>query len=264
MKLDYFPQIIGLSFLALLLFGIFVYAAPQGPDTFSVGLSERLSVVANQNTAALAGNVTALVIEGRTITRYWQGYFGNVSGNIVLADSAGNNLYVWNVGAPDGEVYATRFNPVNWTNVWCANISDLENEDEAFLLVNVSSDTDTINRTFNKSEFDTFYVGSINFTNGNQHCRATAVNNTGFGASFYEVILVDGDNRTQQGEYGDSLQGPGVVNRTIYVGLIDQNVGSFRVGSNADFQLMVPEPGAGDEAYPDGTTTTYYFYVELE
>src|SRR3989344_5501931 len=222
-----------LSIFIMLSVGIFVYAAPQGPDTFSVGLSERLSVVANQNTAALAGNVTAFVIEGRTITRYWQGYFGNVSGNIVLADSAGNNLYVWNVGAPDGEVYATRFNPVNWTNVWCANISDLENEDEAFLLVNVSSDTDTINRTFNKSEFDTFYVGSINFTNGNQHCRSTAVNNTGFGASFYEVILVDGDNRTQQGEYGNSLQGPGVVNRTIYVGLIDQNVGSFRVGSNA-------------------------------
>ena len=251
-----------LSIFIMLSVGIFVYAAPQGPDTFSVGLSERLSVVANQNTAALAGNVTALVIEGRTITRYWQGYFGNVSGNIVLADSAGNNLYVWNVGAPDGEVYATRFNPVNWTNVWCANISDLENEDEAFLLVNVSSDTDTINRTFNKSEFDTFYVGSINFTNGNSGCRATAVNNTGFGASFYEVILVDADNRTQSGQYAAGTV-PN-VNRSIYVGLIDQNVGSFRVGSNADFQLMVPEPGAGDEAYPDGTTTTYYFYVELE
>jgi hypothetical protein len=56
---------------------------------------------------ALAGNVTELSISGFSITQSWQGYFGNVTGTIMLSDSSDNVMYNWSLASPEGEIYAS-------------------------------------------------------------------------------------------------------------------------------------------------------------
>jgi len=193
---------------------------------------------------AQAGNVTEINIFGFSTTQSWQGYFGNVSGTIQLADSSDNIMYNWSLASPQGEVYATTSASVEWSSIACFNLS--ENHIALESAFNISSDdVDGVNETFSNSwPHDLFYTNNVQFNEG--QCAATSLfDSTGVSVDdhFEEVLLTDQSSSTQ----------------VIFTSILDENVLGFD-GRPHDFEMLVLEDGHGT----DTATTPYYFYVELE
>jgi hypothetical protein len=218
---------------------------------------------------ALAGNVTGINVMGYTTTETWQGYFGNVSGTIQLADSNDYVMYNWTQISPRGEIYASTNSTITWTNVMCFNYTAIASGAaetgigtsgpggteafgtnltglEAQYGIN-SSDVDGVNETFNfggglPGGHHLFYTASRLFTEG--ECPTTQVYaNTGpVAAKFTEVLLYEP-----------------VTTSVIFTSLLENDMIGFDTATH-DFELMVLDNGHGT----DTSTTRYYFFVEIE
>lgn len=240
-------RILGILFvvaLSLSVVGI-VLAEPTGPTEAITPLSSsRFGLNAAQTTSAFAGNVTEFNLNANSITQTWQGYFGNITGRIVLGNSNNNTLYDWTLSSPQGEIYATRLATVpTWSSIACADSTDISTEETA-LGVNPAVDKDSVNNTFfNTTSFSTFYVGSVEINQGSQDCYATYLyNSTGpQSVDFAQVLLADGSGEI------------------IYTGLLEDDALGFD-GRTHDFQMLVGEDGHDGDTAP----STYYFYLELE
>lgn len=212
----------------------FVFAVAPSGATVTPGTSSSAAEDPAGSVDAIAGNVTELNIFGYSTTQAWQGYFGNVSGAIRLADASNNVLYNWSLASPQGEVYASTSDTITWGSVACMGSTDAL---EASLNI-ASDDVDGIDETFNLNNHDSFYTNNIFFNTGD--CNNTKVyNNVGVG-TFDEVLLTDGTE-------------------TIYASLLLEDVVGFD-GATHDFEMLVPEDGHGT----DTSVTTYYFWVEIE
>jgi hypothetical protein len=213
---------------------------------------------------AIAGNITELGISGFTTTQTWQGYFGNITGVIQLADSNDNVLYNWSQASPRGEVYASTNQSVQWLNIQCLNFSSVgDYTAEAGLGGTTSlygtnlsqihsqygidlSDPDSVNATFNllgAGTHDAFFTASQQFDEG--ECQSTRVyDNTGIGVTniFEEALLYEP-----------------VTSSVVFASIIEQDVTGFDSASH-DFEMLVLENGHGIDIAP----TPYYFFVELQ
>jgi len=216
-------------------------AEPTGPSSIDPIGSSRFPVTSASNISAIAGNVSELNFESNSITNTWQGYFGNISGSILLGDANNNTLYNWTSASPNGEIYATRSSTApSWATIGCADETELNTEDTD-LGVNSTVDQDAVNRTFlNTTAFSAFYVGNVNI-NSTQDCRATHLNdeNGAPSSAFAEVLLSDTTN-------------------LIYTGLITTPTVGFDNRTH-QFQMLVGENGHSDNT----DVTPYYFYLEL-
>lgn len=251
--------------------------APNGPTGLDRGDDQRLQVKLAINTTAYAGNITEINFTAWSITRTWQGYFGEVRGTIVLADSNNYTMYDWNNADPDGRIYAARTANVNWTSIACANYSSKLSESEAIFTGTNETNRDAEwpmdrpNATFVTSinsgvsqyaNYSTFWVGSVqingtfNSTGGNEltQCYSTVMHNwTGWVDNdqnagndmnrFREVVLAD--------DYGNG--------NIVYTAILEDDYKGFDNVTH-DFQMIVGEDGHGT----DTATSNYYFYVELE
>lgn len=199
-----------------------------------VGSGERAASDPAQSFNASAGNVTELLIQGDTVTQTWQGYFGNVSGTIQLADGSGNVMYNWSAANPSGEVLASVNQTVDWANIACAGTSDITTLESRY---NVGTSVDGVDETFSGT------TGSVTVANtALSGCRNTTIyDETGSsGVDFEELLLWDGD-------------------AAVFASILEQDALGFDNVTH-DFQMMVLEDGhAGDTL-----ETTYYFFVELE
>ena len=183
---------------------------------------------------AQAGNVTQLNINQSRITQIWQGYYGNVSGQIVLENSGGDTFYDWSLAAITGEVYASRNLVPDWSTINCTNSTHWEAEESELNIV--SADTDGINETYDTATHPTFQVGTK--TIPTDYCQATRpYNSAGAAGAWYNVLM--NSNSTN----------------TVYVVVLAEDQSAFD-GSTADFELLVPTDKSSGLA-------TYYFYVEL-
>ena len=137
-------------------------ADPNGADPVTTETSTRGAVTSPQSAQALAGNVTELTVYGGTVTQGWQGYFGNVSGSIVLEDGSGNPMYNWSLASPQGEVFASTNDSIVWSGVKCFNWT--ENGTALETTMNIDDASDGINETFSDSStHDAFSVGGTSF-----------------------------------------------------------------------------------------------------
>jgi len=228
------------AFLFVFTLGV-ALADPNGADTVTPGTSERLTSGVAQSHNATAGNVTELTIYGDSITQSWQGYFGNVSGSIQLADSSGDTMYNWSLASPQGEIFATAVSDsLDFTGVqcfnWTANGTALETT------YNINDSADGVNETFNLTDHNSFAVGVTSFNEN--ACMSTRVFDTsgvGVDQTFEEVLLAD------------------AAGNPIFTALLEQDVAGFD-GATHDFEMLVLEDGHSG----DTSTTPYYFYVELE
>jgi hypothetical protein len=219
---------------------VFVHAAPTGVDEISVGESSRFntSVTTPTQVFAQAGNVTELSINATGVTTSWQGYYGNVTGTLVLADSSGNNFYDWNVSIPSGEVYASRNDTVTWTAINCTNTTEVSQEET--YLGQTATDPDSVTNTYSLTSHPSFLVGTANMTG----CYSTHAydNESGQATGFWQVLLSD------------------TAEHTVYTTILDSSVLTGFNNRPWNFELLVGENGkAGNEG-----TTPYYFYVELQ
>jgi len=226
-------------------------AEPEPPDTLTVISNERRPDEGSSRIVqAQAGNVSAMQIDDIRTTRYWQGYYGNVTGTITLDDALNNTLYSWDLSQPEGEVYASNGSSVTWTDVSCLNWSSPVPDPwnitqlESSFHIN-ESDLDGFDETFNKTYSDAtgFKVGGITINNlDNCHMLYTYVDDNMQSTSFQEVLLTDNVS-------------------LIFTALLEDSVDGFKTGADPnDFQMLVAEDGSPGE---ETTTTSYYFYVEL-
>ena len=235
--------------LLTLTLAMFLTANVMAVQPFGANYTEVSSTRAPMDTAqdheALAGNVTEITVSGFATTQTWQGYFGNVSGTIQLADSSDKVMYNWSLASPEGEVYATTITAVNWTGVACFDM--VNNHDDLELLFGIASDdVDGVNETFSDTwVHDEFFTNNIQFVADD--CPATSIYDSS-GASvdnhFEEVLLTDGSG----------------TDKVIFTAILDEEDVSGFDGKYHDFEMLVLEDGHGT----DVATTTYYFYVELE
>jgi len=222
-----------------------VLAIPNGANFTEIKTEYGSTSHSPEGHSAYGGNVTEMDVDGFTVTAAWQGYFGNVSGTIDLADASGNILYNWSgLATADGEVYVANQSSVTWSGVRCynltvGNITDNVTALESYFNIN-SSDTDGIDETFALNNHAGFTTAGTSFGSG--ECSNTQLlNNTG-GAAFDEVMIK-----------------AVTENIPVYVAILSDDTPGFD-GETHDFEMMVPEDGHDG----DTTPTTYYFYAELD
>lgn len=207
--------------------------------------TERAPMDAASNDSAIAGNVTEMSVTGFSTTQTWQGYFGNVTGTIQLADASDNQMYNWTLASPEGEIYATTDTSVAWANIACFDLATNHAALESLFNI-LADDVDGINETFSTGNgHDMFYTNNVQFTTG--LCPSTSIyDSTGASVdnNFEEVMLTDQSSATE----------------VIFAAILDEEDVAGFDGALHDFEMLVLEDGHGT----DVATTTYYFYVELE
>jgi hypothetical protein len=260
-KLGY--MVVGLFALTAML-SILAWAdssIPYGIRDVTVIQTERsnVSVYTPDDVEAEAGNVTELQLTAIATTKSWQGYYGNISGQISLEDTQGNVFYNWTSVEPKGEIYASTTNTIEWTNITCFNWTGqsitVETEEARYGITDDQGDG--IDETYGSSGLDkNFFVGSRNITGVSNDVGATCqTTNTfqyglqGVSDQFENVLLTDN------------------AGALVFTTVIENNDANNATDINGfdnaphDFQLMVAEDGHDGQ---EDTTTTYYFWAEIE
>ncbi|MBU0907165.1 MAG: hypothetical protein KKD18_04995 [Nanoarchaeota archaeon] len=252
-------------FTILLFFSLTKAIEPNGA-TVNATRTETANASNAGSHQAQAGNITQLNIFAYSTTQSWQGYFGNVSGTIQLADAQDKVLYNWTLAEPQGEVYASTNSSISWTNIQCLNFTatgaysgtetpgginlygtNLTTLETSFGIN--SSDVDGIDETFTLQhggvgEHDAFYTANRQFDEG--ECISTRVyssSGTGETNKFEEVLLYEPTTAS-----------------IIFTSIIEPGTVAGFDGQDYDFEMLVLENGHGT----DIETTPYYFFVELE
>jgi hypothetical protein len=229
-------------------------ANPTGPDILTRGATSNLneSHYSAKTTTAVAGNITELSVDAITMTRSWQGYYGNITGEIFLQDVNGWVFYNWTIHEPTGEVYASPNTSVSWAAIHCFNFTanagniNLTAVESWYNITSYAADG--IDATFNATNNPSFYVGSTLIANNT--CPTTYINqnNASQQINFPNMLLTD----------NSSLVFTALIENTDASNATDKPGYN---GINYDFQLLVAEDGHTDFVNPQ--TTTYYFWVEL-
>ncbi len=239
-----------LMFLVSFVFvtGIVFAAEPYGVSS----VTEEASSFGNGSASvpsshgAIAGNVTEITVDGKSITRAWQGYYGNVTGTIQLADSSDNIMYNWTSSSltAQGEIYASTNDSIQWSSVQCFNFTangsvqiNLTTLESSFNIG--ASDGDGVDETFALNNHASFNLSTTEFTTG--QCNNTKVFGPSGALTFDEALLVDTSK-----------------NATVFVSILDDDTTGFDNNAH-DFEMLVLEDGHSGES----TTTDYYFYVDL-
>lgn len=223
--------------------GSVVLADPTAPQSTTVVDSTRrdLGSLAAQTISAQGGNVTEVNINALTITTSWQGYFGQVSGEITLDDGSNSTFYNWSMATVSGEVYATRNASVVWNTVTCANTTHFGQEQT--YLGQTASDGDSVSNTFDLQSHPAFSVGTRAFSANECNTTNAFSSNTTQSVNWTQILLHQNDTNPAN---------------TIYASIINDTTVGFD-GGTYDFQLLVGE----NEKTGNVGATTYYFWVEL-
>lgn len=229
---------------------LLIRAEPNGPSDLIV-LGSETGVIGDappKEILAQAGNISSLVINVTTITKTWQGYYGNISGKITLDDANNWTLYNWEFASPQGRIYAARNDSIVWVNISCmrfdANGSLYPNltTEQVEYLGGTLSDGDSIDKTFAVANHTSLTIGTVVLPENTCNTTFLYVNDTTQNTQFREVLLTD--NRSN--------------NSVIYTAILEQDVVGFN-NKSMDFQMIVGENGHGNNV-----ATQYYFWVELE
>lgn len=193
--------------------------------------------------SAKGGFITETNLDTTQRTAKWQGYYGNISGKITLADSQAHYMYNWTwTAAKGGEVIATTNTSIPyWSGV--AVVSTTE-RDDGTNGINAkwgweSDQSDDADATFSDATYDLVVAGT---TLTNTIATADdAILPTGQG--WKTAVIKDSSSIDSKDDY-------------LFVGIIN-NDGTAFDSTTKDFQMIVP---VGDTPT---STETYYFYVEM-
>jgi hypothetical protein len=186
------------------------------------------------------GSFTTLILNATGQNYKWKAYVGNATGKLALQDQSNYSIYDWRLSTISGNVYVSRNESIDWTDLTCANTTTKTIED-TYLNIN-SSRSDSINMTFNSTTHKRFYAANNLISNSSCPSISTYIGGQAQSSNeenkFQEILLKDSRN---------SL---------LYTTILEDAVQGFD-NSHYDFQMIVAE----DETRQTGTT--YYFYLEL-
>ena len=214
-------------------------AEPEGAGVTYVSNTTKNASAPDFRTDA-KGTITTVLLTTVQQNIKWKAYVGNVSGTLVLRDADSFTLYQWPTGgSPDGKVYMTINNTIDWSTIQCANDSQVISLQTALGFLPTA--VDNINNTFSNKIHENFDVGVIPIAGSSCKSTATWINNSQQTLTptslFQEVLLMD------------------LSSRIVFTTLIDQNVKGFN-NKTYDFQALVPD-------YSTAAVATYYFYLEI-
>ena len=218
-------KILILMMAVLVLSFSMVLAAPSGAST-TTGASTTGTATSSTTVNADGGNVTYVDVSSNVITSRWAGFYGNVSGSLLLSDASSHNFYQWSISSMTGAVvYAADAAVSDWTGT---NIGALDNA-HAPSWVNTSA-ADNFTQTFASTE--SFTSSSLNEANVPY---ATTFNSSGVAGNLKTYAL-----------YATT------ESATIWAGKVVDDADGF-AGDTVDYQVLLPAQ----------TGTTYNFYLEL-
>jgi hypothetical protein len=266
-----FNRLFVLSILLVVFLSVTVLAVePFGANVVNIS-SVRAPMDNATNNDAMAGNVSEIGITAFTITQAWQGYFGNVSGTIQLADASDNVMYNWSLASPEGEIYSSTNNSITWGYIQCLNFdSDGTYADDTankgatsahgtnltqleMMFGIASDDVDAPNNTFSLAgthesgeglAHDLFYTNNFEFAAG--ECLSThvfAASQSAEDSKFQEVLLYEP-----------------TTSSVVFTSILDEESPLGFDNRAHDFEMLVLENGH----LTDTASTPYYFWVELE
>jgi len=235
---------------------------PNGANIGTPIRSERASSGSPGNNSAEAGNITEITISGFSTTSAWQGYIGNVSGTIRLADASGDVLYNWSLASPSGEIYASRNQTIQWTNIQCFNFT------ATGTLAGGETPGGTSLYGLNLTTLESSYgieagdVDGVNetFSDANSHAAFFSANREFSAGECVSTDLFDSSGAAVDGNFEEVLLYEPTTTSVIFASLLEKDLAGFDSNSY-DFQMLVLEDGHNSQAL---TSTLYYFFVELE
>jgi len=175
------------------------------------------------------GNVSNVTLDVNTSTEKWAGAYGEVDGNLVLAENLGtaNFMYTWVYDeASGGTVCVSTNNNPTWASVVGGVAATAIDTAWSF----TGSDADSAANTVTTTASVTLNGASV---------TGNATSDT----ASWETVIVGGLGGGGKADYGFCVA-------------ID-STGSNYVGNAVDYELMMPTNAAAS------TTETYYFYAEL-
>ena len=223
-----------ISTIALFLFMLGSLFAMQGADGIATGTPGQYSYAGQPvNYTTEGGNITPVNLTGNTSTQKWAGFFGNVSGDLILGYSATQFMYTWTWSATTGgEVCASPGNNINWAS---AQPLSAPGEIDAAWSFN-AGDADAATNTFTQTT--TLDIEPVGLLPG-----------------VHAAWDLQG---WQTGAIKDQLIGPTKTDIMFCVNLTSVATRNTVVGANTGmYQLLV----ATNETA--GAYETYYFYLEL-
>jgi hypothetical protein len=228
--------------VALLLLGavMAVNAIPEGA-TVAVGSPKTKNASTPGNVTADGGNITEVNVTANTQTQVWQGFWGEVTGSLVLQDAAAATFYSWTLSNISGEVYASRDNAINFGTVSANNNCSIDNVLTGF------GQADSVNNTFTNNSNRQIQVGSTTIAANTACAVYTYVNSTPQSSFFQTIILTDDSNDPGNASVGG--------NTSVYAAPIDNNQAGYNTDLH-DYQLLVP-------VNRTEVTNIYFFYAEL-
>ena len=200
---------------------------PSGATVLTNGTDSTKPATDGEQDVAQGGYVTGLNISGDSQTTKWQGYFGNVTGTIVLMDSSSNSMINWTVSSPNGgEVLACNHTSApTWSELVAGTAANLDTAC-GFNATDIDSATHTYSQAASTVTVAGITISAVS---------AMTLPDT------FETYLLKGAN----GTWSDYVFAAGIHN----------DVPGYD-GATHDYQMLVPET--------EGTgTTTYLFYMEL-
>lgn len=218
--------------LGVLLVAPFAVAAPSGAS-ITTGTQERAPDQSPNTIPSEGGNVTQVNVSGYVVTTKWAGFYGEVSGDIRLADSSNHIFYQWTVSDPaDAVVYACNDTVSDWS---ASNIIPIyaENASTGWLPAFLIDGTDSFNVTFASQEqfkSNSLTIDNVNYT--------TTWQGGSKGSDFKTYALASYTDKT-----------------LIWAGKAVADKTAFNSGT-ADYQILA---GVNSQS----GTTTFYFYLEL-
>ena len=215
--------------LALLLAVSGLAFAIQPAQGWTVVSTGKFAPSVNASVITEGGNVTNLNLAGNVSTEKWAGYWGNVTGQIVLAPNTANMFYTWAwTPADGGEVCAIAApSGFNWATVQTIAAGTI---DTIWTFAAGTDDaTSTLDEACNVDVAGTAVVGSAGVTTN--------------GAGAYQTCAVgDGD---------DAVKGD------VAFCVNMQSAGTLFNTQTGNYQLIA----ATDDAM--GAYETHYFWMEL-
>ena len=242
-----------ISILAISILSFAVYSQPVAVDGIDALTPDRNGAesATGVGVASQSGNTTQLMLNATKTTQHWQGYYGNITGEITLDDADSNTLFAWTLANPTGEIFAVNTSEsVQWTNITCVNLTNATQnglDGHGASKINGTTLDDQYGIKFSEMDnfsgtFNSQFTGSINIgdvvIDSDDACPLTYlfVNNQSQTTDFEELLLFDN------------------ASALLFTAILETDQVGFD-GSLWDFQMLT--------AQNDSVIGTYYFYVEL-
>lgn len=204
-------------------------SAQTGAGTTTSNANETVNTGDPGNVTTQAGATTQVDISQDTLTEKWAGFYGTVSGELVLGDASGNNFYTWTAN----DFSSSKVITVPGDNATPTSIGSVSNPNN-FLGSGFDTGTDDANSTYNMT-------GDVTVNDDTASSTALAKTFDQNGQAFFETYLVE---NTNEGGY-PAYVAQGVSEQTGFDG-----------STNVNYQMLV---GVGESSSEE----RFEFYLEL-